>query len=32
VHNEQVSGDKLGGFDGKAMAAANKAQANGEQA
>ena len=27
VHNEQVSGDKLGGFDGKAMAAANKAQA-----
>ncbi len=27
VHNEQISGDKLGGFDGKAMAAANKAQA-----
>ncbi|MCW8193214.1 enoyl-CoA hydratase [Proteobacteria bacterium 005FR1] len=27
VHNEQVSGDKLGGFDGKAMAARNKAQA-----
>ncbi|MCL5041333.1 MAG: enoyl-CoA hydratase [Gammaproteobacteria bacterium] len=27
VHNEQVSGDKLGGFDGKAMASANKAQA-----
>lgn len=27
VHNEQVSGDKLGGFDGKAMAARNKADA-----
>ena len=31
VHNEQVSGDKLGGFDGKAMAAANKAQADGQR-
>ncbi|NBA93723.1 enoyl-CoA hydratase [Pseudomonas sp. R5(2019)] len=31
VHNEQISGDKLGGFDGKAMAAANKAQAEGGQ-
>ncbi len=27
VHNEIVSGDKLGGYDGKAMAQANKAQA-----
>ena len=27
VHNELVSGDKLGGYDGKAMAEANKAQA-----
>ncbi|NLZ78837.1 MAG: enoyl-CoA hydratase [Gammaproteobacteria bacterium] len=27
VHNEQVSGDKLAGFDGKAMAARNKAEA-----
>lgn len=27
VHNEMVSGDKLGGYDGKAMAAANKKQA-----
>lgn len=27
VHNENVSGDKLGGFDGKAMAKANKAAA-----
>lgn len=27
VHNDQVSGDKLGGFDGKAMAARNKADA-----
>ncbi|MDN3653817.1 enoyl-CoA hydratase [Thalassotalea ponticola] len=27
VHNELVSGDKLAGFDGKAMAAANKTQA-----
>lgn len=27
VHNENVSGDKLGGFDGKAMAQANKAAA-----
>lgn len=26
VHNEMVSGDKLGGYDGKAMAAANKKQ------
>ncbi len=24
VHNEMISGDRLGGFDGKAMAAANK--------
>ncbi|WP_150303673.1 enoyl-CoA hydratase [Pseudomonas saliphila] len=31
VHNEQISGDKLGGFDGKAMAAANKAQADGQR-
>lgn len=29
VHNEQVSGDKLAGFDGKAMAARNKAEAEG---
>ncbi|OOE10249.1 enoyl-CoA hydratase [Stutzerimonas degradans] len=28
VHNELISGDKLGGFDGKAMAQANKAQAS----
>jgi len=27
VHNEQVSGDKLAGFDGKKMAAQNKAEA-----
>ncbi|WP_432470199.1 enoyl-CoA hydratase [Amphritea sp. HPY] len=27
VHNENVSGDKLGGYDGKAMAQANKAAA-----
>ncbi|BDM64292.1 enoyl-CoA hydratase [Shewanella sp. NFH-SH190041] len=27
VHNESVSGDRLGGFDGKAMAKANKSQA-----
>lgn len=27
VHNEQVSGDKLAGFDGKAMAARNKVEA-----
>ena len=27
VHNEIVSGDKLGGYDGKAMAKANKEQA-----
>ncbi len=27
VHNEIVSGDKLGGYDGKAMARANKEQA-----
>ena len=24
THNEMISGDRLGGFDGKAMAAANK--------
>lgn len=32
VHNENVSGDRLGGFDGKAMAKENKANAerNGE--
>lgn len=29
VHNEQVSGDKLAGFDGKAMAERNKAEAKG---
>lgn len=29
VHNEQVSGDKLAGFDGKAMAEKNKADASG---
>ena len=29
THNEMISGDRLGGFDGKAMAAANK-QAAGE--
>ncbi|MCK9533380.1 MAG: enoyl-CoA hydratase [Pseudomonas sp.] len=29
VHNEQVSGDKLAGFDGKSMAAQNKAEASG---
>lgn len=29
VHNEQVSGDKLAGFDGKKMAAQNKAEAAG---
>lgn len=29
VHNEQVSGDKLGGYDGKAMADRNKAEASG---
>lgn len=28
VHNEMVSGDKLGGYDGKAMAEANKKQAD----
>jgi len=28
VHNELISGDKLSGFDGKAMAEANKAQAS----
>lgn len=27
VHNDQVAGDKLGGFDGKAMAARNKTDA-----
>ena len=27
VHNENISGDKLGGYDGKAMAKANKAAA-----
>jgi enoyl-CoA hydratase len=26
AHNDLVSGDKLGGFDAKAMAAANKEQ------
>jgi enoyl-CoA hydratase len=31
THNEMISGDRLGGFDGKAMAAANK-QAAGEGA
>lgn len=31
AHNESVSGDKLGGFDAKAMANANKAQADGER-
>ena len=32
AHNELLSGDKLGGFDAKAMAQANKAAASGEQA
>lgn len=31
VHNEQVSGDKLGGYDGKTMAARNKADAEGDK-
>ncbi|MFK3819709.1 enoyl-CoA hydratase [Pseudomonas sp. NPDC089407] len=32
AHNELLSGDKLGGFDAKAMAQANKLAAGGEQA
>ena len=32
AHNELLSGDKLCGFDAKAMAQANKAAASGEQA
>ncbi|MEG1627901.1 enoyl-CoA hydratase [Pseudomonas sp.] len=32
AHNELLSGDKLGGFDAKAMAKANKVAASGEQA
>ncbi|WP_449432566.1 enoyl-CoA hydratase [Pseudomonas putida] len=32
AHNELLSGDKLGGFDAKAMAQANKTAASGEQA
>ena len=28
VHNDQISGDKLGGFDGKSMAAKNKEDAS----
>lgn len=31
VHNENVSGDKLGGYDAKAMARENKAQAAAQQ-
>ncbi len=31
VHNESVSGDKLGGFDAKAMANANKKQVAGQE-
>lgn len=32
AHNELLSGDRLGGFDGRAMAEANKRAAAGEQA
>jgi enoyl-CoA hydratase len=29
VHNDQISGDLLGGYDAKGMVRANKAEANG---